>query len=103
MYLADYTAIGGYTKSKWEQPGAAELEFYRRALKQNPLTIVRAADDGLIQVYHNKGCAAMRDSNADGGTESYDNCVIMQGDWWGTRVRLADAAAMHWLGDTHKA
>ena len=72
--------------------GEAETEFYLKALKKNPLAVIRAVDEGATQVFHDKGCAEVRNDRA-----AYSSCVNSQGDWWGTRTRLAEETA-HRLG-----
>ena len=100
IFLADYTAFGGFTAEHRTIVGGAEEDFYSRILAKKKLEVVRGSEEDLKQVHHEKGCNY---THHTGSVTAYTACVETNGDFIGVRSavrrRLSMCMADHRQGN----
>eukprot|EP00048_Salpingoeca_helianthica_P004554 m.78201 g.78201 ORF g.78201 m.78201 type:complete len:522 (-) comp13241_c0_seq4:28-1593(-) len=91
VYQSDFKNLGGFSKTitGW---GREDVDFYERVVKQGTLEVVRAVDDGIQHIFHDKLC--------DEGTlteDQFKDCIGSMADWEGTKVDLGKSIATYRL------
>ena len=91
IFLADYTAFGGFASEHRTIAGGAEEDLYRRILAKKKLEVVRGSEEDLKQVHHEKGCNHTLQA---GSVPAYAACVETNGDFVGVRSTVRRRLSM---------
>lgn len=87
VYQSDFKNLGGFSKTitGW---GREDVDFYERIVKQGTLEVVRAVDDGIQHLFHEKLC-----DESTLTEDQFKDCIGSMADWEGTKVDLGKSIA----------